>query len=307
MLLMGVLEQSYKISMDFIEGLPSSHGKSTIFVVVDRLSKYAHFIHLSHLFTATQIVQVFLDNVYMLHGLPKVIVSDRHKAKWVSLAEYWYNTTYHTSLKTTPYEVLFGQPPPNHIAYVQGQCLVDIVDRTLAARESMIPLLQFYLERVQQRMKDVVDAKRTDKELDIEQWVYLKLQPHRQVSLRTEMFHLFQLKKYKGPIPDSIPTLPQCNVERELTSLPMAILDRRLGKKNGFKWSDTAQATFDQLKQAMTKASMLKLLEFNELFILETDASYGGIRAVLQQGGYPVAYYSKTLASRDYTLSTYEK
>nr|GEW22593.1 retrotransposable element Tf2 [Tanacetum cinerariifolium] len=161
-------------------------------------------------------------------------------AKWVSFIEYWYNTTYHTSFKTTPYEVLYGQPPPNPIAYVQGQCLVDVVDRTLAARKSMIQLLQFHLERAQQRMKVVVDAKRSDK-FDIEQWVYLKLQPRRQVSLRTgkyklnpkyygpfqviqrvgqvayklelpssslihTVFHVSQLKKYKGPIPDSIPT-----------------------------------------------------------------------------------------------------
>ncbi|GKD72874.1 retrotransposon protein, putative, unclassified, partial [Tanacetum coccineum] len=60
-----------EISMDFIEGLHSSHGKTSIFVVVDRLSKYAHFVPLSHPFTAADIAQVFLDNVHKLHGLPK--------------------------------------------------------------------------------------------------------------------------------------------------------------------------------------------------------------------------------------------
>ncbi|GKC72761.1 retrotransposable element Tf2 [Tanacetum coccineum] len=124
-------------------------------------------------------------------------------AKWVNLAEYWYNTTYHTYLKTTPYKVLYGQPPPNPIAYVQGQCLVDAVDRTLAAREAMIQLLQFHLERAQQRMKGIAAAKIKDKEYGMGDWVYLKLKPHRQVSLITE---------------------------GELTSLPVAILDRKLGK-----------------------------------------------------------------------------
>lgn len=49
------------ISMDFVEGLPNSKGKCVIFVAVDRLSKLAHFIPLSHLYSATSIAQVFFQ------------------------------------------------------------------------------------------------------------------------------------------------------------------------------------------------------------------------------------------------------
>ena len=67
------------LSMEFLEGLPISKGMSVIWVVVDRLSKYAHFIPLAHSYSATSIAQSFLNNIYKLHGLPNSIVSDRDK------------------------------------------------------------------------------------------------------------------------------------------------------------------------------------------------------------------------------------
>jgi hypothetical protein len=67
------------LTMDFVEGLPKSEGKDTILVVVDKLTKYAHFIPLCHLFTTKTIVQLFLDNIFKLCGLPLVIITDRDK------------------------------------------------------------------------------------------------------------------------------------------------------------------------------------------------------------------------------------
>ena len=63
--------------MDFIEGLPKVHGKSVILMVVDRFSKYAHFIALSHPYTAASVARAFFEGIVRLHGVPNSIVSDR--------------------------------------------------------------------------------------------------------------------------------------------------------------------------------------------------------------------------------------
>ena len=65
------------IAMDFVEGFPRMGGKSVILTVVDRFSKYAHFIALGHPYTAISVARAFFDNIVRLHGVPCSIVSDR--------------------------------------------------------------------------------------------------------------------------------------------------------------------------------------------------------------------------------------
>jgi len=67
------------ISMDFVEGLPKSGVFDTILVVVDKFSKYSHFIALKHPFTAASVATVFMSNIYKLHDMPVAIVSDRDR------------------------------------------------------------------------------------------------------------------------------------------------------------------------------------------------------------------------------------
>lgn len=161
-----ILDQAWEIiSLDFIEGLPPSDSFNALLVVIDKFTKYGHFIPIKHPFTALQIAQVFMNNVYKLHGLPKTIISDRDRvftsavwqqlfkltdtklmmsssyhpqtdgqtkrlnqcvegflrctvhscprqwSKWISVVEFWYNTSVHSALGKSPFEVLYGYTP----------------------------------------------------------------------------------------------------------------------------------------------------------------------------------------------------
>jgi hypothetical protein len=79
-------EAWHTVSLDFVEGLPNSYHYDTILVVIDKFTKYGHFIPCKHPFSAVSIARLFLDNIYRLHGMPKVIISDRDK---IFISTFW--------------------------------------------------------------------------------------------------------------------------------------------------------------------------------------------------------------------------
>ncbi|GKC21779.1 retrovirus-related pol polyprotein from transposon 17.6 [Tanacetum coccineum] len=254
------------LSMDFIESLPMSQGKSAL-LVVDRLSKC------------------------MTGETPKDWV------KWIPLAEYWYNTNYHSALDTTPYEVVYGQTPPMHIPYMAKDSLVEVVDRTLQAREQVVQLLKFNIKRAQDRMKSQADKRRFDRIFQVNDCLYLKLQPYRQITVRqggqhklsSKFFGPFQVLEkigkvaYKLKLPDYakvhpvfhvsqlkpcyidsavMGSFPSCDSEGLLSVTPFKLLDRRMVKQNNrmvvfrlIQWSNRSEedATWEKLEDLLAR------------------------------------------------------
>jgi hypothetical protein len=85
--------------MDFTTGLPKVQGIDCIYVVVDRLTKYAHFYAITSEFKAPQVADLFFREVFRLHGLPRNIVSDRD-SKFISL--FWQELFRLAHIELTP-------------------------------------------------------------------------------------------------------------------------------------------------------------------------------------------------------------
>jgi transposase InsO family protein len=209
------------ISMDFVDGLPKSGGFNCIMVVVDKFSRYAHFVPLAHPYTAHSVALAFMREIHKLHSMPLEIVSDRdpiftskvwqelfriagtklcmstahhpetdgqtervnqcmegylrcfvHSCQtkwiqWLPLAEFWYNTSFHSSLQKSPFEVLYGHSP--RFFGIEGfdSCAVPNLEEWLQERQLMTNLLKMHLERVRQRMKHQADKGMTERQFEV--------------------------------------------------------------------------------------------------------------------------------------------
>jgi hypothetical protein len=119
-------------------------------------------------------------------------------AQWLPLVEWWYNTSYHTTTRMTPFEAVYGQKPPLVLSYMLGVSKVKTVDQKLTVREAILYTLKENLVMDHNRMKKQVDQSLSEQQFAKGDQVFPWLQPYKKTSLKVK--HCQKLApKFYGP------------------------------------------------------------------------------------------------------------
>ncbi|GJT16644.1 reverse transcriptase domain-containing protein [Tanacetum coccineum] len=220
------------ITMDFITKLPRiRNGHDAIWVVVDRLTKSAHFLAIREDYSTEKLARLYTDEIVARHGVPVSIISDRDarftsrlwqtfqkalgtrldmstayhpqtdgqsertiqtledmlracvidfSGSWdvhLSLAEFSYNNSYHTSIRCAPFEALYGRKCRSPVLWAEigegsliGPELVqETTDKVVAIKER--------LQAARDRQKSYADNRRKPLEFEVGDRVMLKVSP----------------------------------------------------------------------------------------------------------------------------------
>ncbi|KAB2629775.1 S ribonuclease [Pyrus ussuriensis x Pyrus communis] len=163
------------ITMDFVYKLPRTHnGFDGIWVIVDRLTKSAHFIPTDG--QSERTIQTLED---MLRASVLQFGDAWHQR--LDLMEFAYNNSFHSSIGMAPFEALYGR------ACRTPLCWSEVGERVLVGPEIVeettqnVQVIKTNLKAAQDRQKSLADRHATDRVYEVGDWVFLKLSPWRGV------------------------------------------------------------------------------------------------------------------------------
>ncbi|WVZ90296.1 hypothetical protein U9M48_036606 [Paspalum notatum var. saurae] len=211
-----------EISMDFIVGLPRTQkGYNSIWVVVDRLTKVAHFISVNTTYSGARLAELYISRIICLHGVPKRIISDRGSQFtsrfWEQLhdsldSKLRFGTRYHprtdgrvlygtepletrvrltpSSLITTatkpvrkksPFEARYGRRCGTPLFWNKTGAKQVFGPDLIRDAEQQIKMVRENLRVAQSRQKSYADVRRRDLTFKVDDFVYLKVSPMRSI------------------------------------------------------------------------------------------------------------------------------
>ncbi|GJZ86570.1 putative reverse transcriptase domain-containing protein [Tanacetum coccineum] len=184
------------IMIDFVTKLPkTATGQDTIWVIVDHLTKFAHFLPMREDDTLEKLTRQYLKEVVSRHGVPidgqsertiqtledmlRTCVLDFGKGwdKHLPLVEFSYNNNYHTSIKAALFEVLYGHKCRSPI------CWDEVRDRQLTSPEIIykttrkIVQIKSRIQAIRDHQKSYADVRQKPLEFQIGDKVMLKVSP----------------------------------------------------------------------------------------------------------------------------------
>ncbi|GJY08114.1 putative reverse transcriptase domain-containing protein [Tanacetum coccineum] len=186
------------IMMDFITKLPkSSQGFDTIWVIVDRLTKSAHFLPIRENDPLDKLARLYSNRIVARHGIPALIICDRdgrftsnfwrsfQKALGTDISmstalifvvgKFSYNNSYHASIKAAPYEALYGRKCRSPVCWAEvGEAQLTGPELIQETTEKII-LIKQRMQAAQDRQKSYADRKRKPMEFEVGDKVMLKV------------------------------------------------------------------------------------------------------------------------------------
>lgn len=219
----------------------------------------------------------------------RCITGDRPRGwlEWLPWAEYCYNTSYHSALHATPFQVVYGREPPKLLSYAMGSARTDTVDKLLQNRDVFLAEVRDRLLQAQAYAKKYYDTNHRSLEFAVGSWVWLRML-HRpaqtllpgkrgklapcfvgpfqvterigEVAYRLQLpagarihdvFHVGVLKPFHGTPPSITPALPPIQHGRVLPA-PDQVLQSQLRRGKWFvliKWVglDASEATWEPM------------------------------------------------------------
>ncbi|GJS31908.1 putative reverse transcriptase domain-containing protein [Tanacetum coccineum] len=177
-----------KITIDFITKLPKTKsGHDTIWVIVDRLTKSAHFLAMREDYSTERLANLYIDEIVARHGVLVSIILDRDGrftshfgGNWdvhLPLAEFSYNNSYHSSIQCAPFEALYERKCRSPVLWAEIGKNSLIGPELVQETTDKVVLIKQKLKEARDRQKSYADNRRKPLKFEVGDQVLLRVSP----------------------------------------------------------------------------------------------------------------------------------